>query len=154
MLDDVDAIFEAAGAPAHKTIAFGRSIGSIYAIELARRTGCAGLILESGIHSVLERILLRAHPAELGTTMEALQDEAHRLFDHAAKLRAYQGELLVLHALYDSLVSIDHARANFEASEHPQKQCVEFARGDHNSVFWDNRSEYIASLKTFLQKFA
>ncbi len=163
MLDDVDAIFAAAGAPAKRTIAFGRSIGSLYAIELARRSKCAGLILESGIHSVLERILLRASPAELGTTMAALEQEDARCFDHGAKLAEYSGDLLILHALHDSLVDIEHARANFEASklpsksgigEQPEKHLVEFARGDHNSVFWDNKDAYIAELRTFLQKFA
>ena len=35
MLDDVDAIFSALGRPAGELVVYGRSIGSIYAIEFA-----------------------------------------------------------------------------------------------------------------------
>lgn len=151
MLDDVAFLASATKTPPDKLIAFGRSIGSIYAIELASRIGCAGLILESGIASVLERIVLRARPDELGTTMADLEAEDRRLFDHHQKLQKYKGKLLVMHALKDSLVSISHAHSNFESATALDKRLVEFPRGDHNSVFWDNRESYVKELGDFIR---
>jgi pimeloyl-ACP methyl ester carboxylesterase len=50
MFGDGEATIKAAGLAPDKVIAFGRSIGSLYAIELAhRQPAMAGLILERGI---------------------------------------------------------------------------------------------------------
>jgi len=151
MLDDVEFLAKATNTPPAKLIAFGRSIGSIYAIEMANRVGCAGLILESGIASVIERIILRARPDELGTTMAEMEAENSRLFDHPQKLRNFDGKLLVLHAVKDSLVSLSHAHSNFESAGTADKRLVEFPRGDHNSVFWDNRDTYVGELRKFIE---
>ena len=61
------------GCPASELIFFGRSVGSIFAIEAASRfPDAAGLVLESGIADVLERLLLRVQPEELGVTAQEL----------------------------------------------------------------------------------
>ena len=58
MLGDGEAAIKAAGLAPDKAIVFGRSIGSLYAIELVhRQPAIAGLILESGIADPSERFL-------------------------------------------------------------------------------------------------
>ena len=151
MLEDVVPIREAVDAPDEKLVVFGRSIGSIYAIEFAARyPGVAGLVLESGIADVLERILLRASPEELGTTREELEAEFGALFDHEAKLGDYPGPALVLHTENDHLVDKTHGErlADWAGAD---AKLVMFERGDHNSIFHVNREAYLAEVAGFLE---
>ncbi|MCA9563420.1 MAG: alpha/beta hydrolase, partial [Myxococcales bacterium] len=151
MLDDVEAIVDALGLPESRVVAFGRSVGSIYAIELAhRRPGLAGLIIESGIASPLERILLRATPEELGCTMQELEREALLHLDHKHKLAGYSGPLLVLHAAGDDLVTPDHARRNLSWAASDNKKLILFDYGDHNSILAANRERYLNALSEFI----
>ena len=74
MLEDVVPTILALGKPASELILFGRSVGSIFAIEAAARfPEVAGMVIESGVADVLERLLLRVHPQELGCADEDLQ---------------------------------------------------------------------------------
>ena len=133
MLDDVDAILDAVGVPDERLVLYGRSVGSIYAIEAAsRRPSARALVIESGIASPLARVLLRATPHELGATIDALREEAARRLDHEAKLARFEGPTLVLHAKHDDLVRADEARAN--AGWAKRSELVLFERGDHNSI--------------------
>lgn len=151
MLHDVTAIVEAAGTDPENLVAFGRSIGSIYAIELVHRfPQAAGLVLESGIADTLERILLRAEPGELGVSGDELRDEAARLFDHEQKLGSYQGPLLVMHAAGDDLVDVSHAERNHEWAGSQHKQLIVFDEGDHNSILAMNAEMYLRTLHGFL----
>ena len=69
MLGDGEATVKAAGLAPERVIAFGRSIGSLYAIELAhRQPALAGLILESGIADPSERFLTYADLTAAGIT--------------------------------------------------------------------------------------
>ncbi|MEM1347972.1 MAG: alpha/beta fold hydrolase [Myxococcota bacterium] len=153
MLDDVVAIRDHLDLPARSLIAFGRSIGSIYAIELAHRTpGIGGLVLESGIADVLERILLRAEPRELGASIDELRAQAAQHFDHERKLCAIRSPLLVMHAIQDHLVDAGHARRNASWSADPSARLVLFERGDHNTIFAANRDAYLRELDAFFER--
>ncbi len=149
MLDDVGAIVEAAGAP-ERLIVFGRSIGSIYAIEAVHRfPDIAGLVLESGIADVLERIMLRASPSELGATADAVRQGFAERFNHKEKLSGYTGPTLVLHAEHDHLVDKSHGEQN-AAWAAGETTCVILPRGDHNSIFFENQERYLAELERFV----
>lgn len=151
IFDDLGAIQEAAGPP-ESLVVFGRSIGSIYAIEFASRyPGIAGLVLESGIADVLERILLRVSPEELGVSIEEMRSAFGERFDHKSKLGAYGGPCLVLHADHDHLVGREHAEQN-AAWAGGDARLVILPRGDHNSIFYENRSQYISELREFFAK--
>ena len=151
MLDDVSAIRDALDVDDDQIVVFGRSIGSIYAIEFAaRHPEIAGLVVESGIADVLERILLRARPSELGTTLEALKADFGTLFDHRRKLQSYSGPSLFMHADRDHLVDVSHAERNAEWAGEEAKLVV-FDKGDHNTIFHANREVYLAELAQFLE---
>ena len=133
MLGDVGRVLGALDVPRERTFVYGRSIGSIYAIEAAHREpGLGGLILESGIADPLERVLLRVSPEELGVTREALEAEAKACFDHEGKLGAFPGPVLVLHAANDGMVDRTHAERNARWAR--RSELVLFPRGDHNSI--------------------
>lgn len=151
MLEDLPAIQDAAGAP-ENLIVFGRSIGSIYAIEFVRRyPNVAGLVLESGIADVLERILLRVSPQELGVSIEEMTRAFHDVFDHQSKLAAYRGPCLVLHAEHDHLVDKSHAERNASWAGGDARLVI-LPRGDHNSIFYENREEYMSEIRDLVAK--
>jgi hypothetical protein len=153
MLDDVDAVARATGAPVERLLVFGRSVGSIFAIELAHRhPGIAGLILESGIASPLERLRLRVTAAELGVTEAAFEAEVARRLDHRRKLARYAGPLLVLHAVRDHLVDVSHAERAHAWAGSRDKELVLFPRGDHNSIQLENHAAYWAAVAGFVDR--
>jgi alpha-beta hydrolase superfamily lysophospholipase len=149
MLTDVEAIVRAAGEP-RRLIFFGRSVGSIFAIEAAARCPqAAGLVLESGIADVEERLLLRIDPAELGVSPQALTEAVARRLDHQRKLASFPGRVLVLHAKHDHLVEVSHGERLYEWAEGEKKLLI-FPRGDHNSIMDANAREYFAAVAEFL----
>jgi alpha-beta hydrolase superfamily lysophospholipase len=152
ILDDSEAVFQALALPPGDVIAFGRSLGSYAAIELASRHPLAGLVIESGIADPLERILMRVSPEELGVSAAALHGEVATLLGHERKLAAFHGPILVLHAIRDDLVDASHAVriASWAAGE--DRELVLFARGDHNSILAANRAEYFSALTGFIAR--
>ena len=131
MLADALAIFDAAELDPARTVVYGRSVGSIYALHLAAARPVRALVLESGIAAPLERVLLRAHPAELGCTLAALEAEAADQLDHRRKLQAVSGEVLVLHTVADHLVGFDNAE---RLAAWSGGTLVPLTPGDHNSI--------------------
>ena len=150
MLDDVTPIYEAAKTVSSPVFVYGRSVGSIYALELAKRhPQVAGLILESGIADPLERILLRVTPSEIGSTDDKVAAEAARHLDHKGKLSELRSPVLVFHARYDHLVDVSHgARLASWAGEDAEFVC--FDRGDHNSILACNGLDIVSKTAEFI----
>lgn len=150
MLGDGATVLEQLAIPPERAIAFGRSIGSLYAIELAyRRPTLAGLVLESGIADPAERFLTYADLSDVDFDEDDVATEASRRFNHQRKLAECRNPLLILHAKHDDLVDVSHAERNFRWSASSQKRLVTFDRGDHNSIMSSNRAEYFAALRIF-----
>ena len=152
MLGDGEAAIAAAGIATEKVIAFGRSLGSLYAIELAHRhPNIAGLVLESGIADPAERFLVYADLSANGITEADVVAEAKRKFNHKQKLAGYNNPLLVLHTENDGLVDISHAERNYKWAASLQKRLLRFPLGDHNSILERNRDEYFKALSGFVK---
>ena len=153
MLGDLDALAEAIGVPPSQVVVFGRSVGSIYAIEwISRFADTAGLVIESGIHDVHQRLRLRVDPRELGCSEEEFIQATRTYLDHGEKLSAYQKPSLLIHAQGDQLVTVDHAYANAAAAQNSSLKVL--PRGGHNNILAANSSEYLESLATFLSSVA
>lgn len=150
MLSDGEDVIQALNLDPTNVVAFGRSIGSIYAIELAKRMPLAGLILDSGIHDVRERLLLRVSPDELGITSEFFDREVAAHFDHADKLSRFDGPVLILHANDDQLIEINHAHKNAAACQRPTLRIFDY--GGHNAIYPTNRRDYQAAVRLFLDQ--
>lgn len=152
MLDDVGEIVRAAGSRPERLVIFGRSVGSIFAIEAAARfPAIAGLILESAVADPLERLLLRIDPSELGVSPRAFAAAFEARLDHQRKLSAYPGPLLLLHAVHDGLVPVDNASRLASWAKGPVESNL-FERGDHNSLLYENEEEYFDSVAGFLAR--
>jgi len=151
MLDDVAAVMAAAGPP-ERLVVFGRSVGSLFALEaVARCPEVAGLVLESAIADPLERLLLRVTPAELGAPAGALEAEVAARLDHRAKLGGYRGPVLLLHARHDGLVDVSHAERLAAWAGGPASLRI-FEEGDHNSILAENQEAYLDLLAAFLAR--
>lgn len=150
MLGDGEAVVAAAGLAPEQVIAFGRSIGSLYAIELIhRQPAIAGLVLESGIADPAERFLARADLSATDVTEDAIRAEALKRFNHQQKLSGYRNPLLVMHAEHDGLIDISHAERNYQWAATPQKRLLRFTAGNHNSILGRNLGEYFKALGEF-----
>jgi pimeloyl-ACP methyl ester carboxylesterase len=150
MLGDVVPLVESLGRPQQQLIFFGRSVGSIFAIEAAARfPGAAGLILESGVADVRERLLLRVTPTELGVTTEEFDAVVAEFLDHQQKMATYPGPVLVLHTQNDGLVDVSHAERLYQWAA-GKKRLQIFPRGHHNDIMYVNSREYFALVDEFI----
>jgi hypothetical protein len=152
MLGDGEAAIKAAGLTPEKAILFGRSIGSLYAIELVLRQGAiAGLILESGIADPSERFLTYADLSAEGIEEADVLAEVERHFDHRRKLSTYTNPLLILHTENDGLIDISHAERNYNWAGSAQKRLLRFPMGNHNTILGTNWKEYWAAVGDFVR---
>lgn len=150
MLNDVERVIGALNLPLDRLVLFGRSVGSLFALHgIGRFPGIAGLIIESGIADLLERLLLRVHPSEIGATMETMQEEVEKSFDHKGKLAGYKGSTLILHARRDSLVHYSNGEKLYGWAPEP-KEIKIFDQGDHNDIMMVNVKEYFQLIYRFL----
>ncbi|HEX8203707.1 MAG TPA: alpha/beta hydrolase, partial [Isosphaeraceae bacterium] len=154
MLGDGERIVRALGVPPERIVAFGRSLGSLYAIELARRLPrLAGLIIESGVADVLELIrLFLPDVAGLGTTEAELATEVEAHFNLKRSLEGFAGDLLILHAAGDRLLNASHARRLHDWAGAREKKLVLFETGDHNSILFANLPAYLREVDAFLRR--
>ena len=154
LLDDAHAILAAAGVPPERVVAFGRSIGSLAAIELAASHRLAGLVLESGIADVGERIRAHAKADELGTSDAELDAAIAARFNHAAKLARHTAPILVLASGRDERIDRAHAARLAIWAGSADKELIVFNRGRHHEVFDENRPAYLRALRGFLARVA
>ncbi len=153
MLDDVAAVLRAAGPP-ERVVVFGRSVGSLFALEaVARAPAVAGLVLESAIADPLERLLLRVSPRELGVDAAAFEAAVAARLDHRAKLAGYRGPVLVMHTRHDGLVDVSHAE-RLAAWAGERADLHVFEEGDHNSILAENQEAYLGLVEGFLARVA
>lgn len=153
LLQDAEAILRALALPPEQVIVFGRSIGSLPAIHLASCVpALGGLILESGIADLLERLLVRVHPEkDLGCSEQDLAAQVALHFNHQDKLSRYHGPFLALHTLHDHLIHWTHAQRNHDWVASSLKEIVLFEAGDHNSILPYNWHKYWRAVRKFLQ---
>lgn len=154
MLDDVEHVVRAARAPPERVVVFGRSVGSIFAIEAVRRfSTIAGIVIESGVAEPLERLLLLVDPRELGVSDREFAATFDSHLDHREKLASYPGAALIMHAIHDGLVPVDNAERLASWASGPV-ELRRFEHGDHNSILYANHDEYFRCVVEFLSGLA
>lgn len=152
MLDDVAALIDAAGVPEQQLILFGRSVGSLFAIHgVSLYPQIGGLILESAVADVLERLLLRMTPRDLGVSAEQLTHAVRARLDHQSKMAAYRGPTLVMHARGDNLVDVSHGERLYRWAGGPKHLRI-FERGDHNNILFVNQQAYFQEIADFVAR--
>ncbi len=149
MMGDGAAVLAALGLPADRVVAFGRSMGSVYAVELASRLPLAGLVVESGLAGPTARWESLPAAGAAGVNTSELASELRHALDPKRKLATYHGPMLVLHAAGDTLVPPDHAERLHAASGSADKRLVVFPYGNHNTILRANLEDYVRELRDF-----
>jgi uncharacterized protein len=150
ILDDVAPLIRAIGRPEQELVLFGRSVGSIFAIQAASLfPHISGLILESAVADPLERLLLRITPQELGVSPTAFAAEVASCLDHRSKMEAYVGPTLVMHTRHDGLVDVSHGERLYRWAG-GEKTLHIFPHGNHNNIMAVNAQEYFPLIQAFL----
>ncbi|HAY81092.1 MAG TPA: alpha/beta hydrolase [Planctomycetaceae bacterium] len=153
MLDDGLAAVQTANLEWSRVLVFGRSIGSLYAVDLAaRRPDIAGLILESGLADPVERFLKYAKLEPVGLAAHDVVPDIQHFFNTQRKLEQYAGPLLLLHAENDGLIEITHAEQNLAWSASTNKRLVRLPQGNHNTVMQLNWQAYQDAIAQFVQQ--
>ncbi len=142
---DADAAYrylrEKLGIPPEQIIVFGHSLGSAVAIDLASRTPVAGLIVEGGLVSVVQR------GQELYPFIP-VRWIARTRFSSIDKIPQVSAPKLFLHAVADEVIPLRHGRRLFQAAADP-KTLVELA-GTHSDAFAVDSGRYFGSIADFL----
>ncbi|MBW2732612.1 MAG: hypothetical protein JRH20_09470 [Deltaproteobacteria bacterium] len=126
----------------------GRSVGSIFALDVARQCPperLGGLWLESAVADVGERLALRVPYESSGLDRDTVERAVARDFDHRQTLGELACPLSILHTLGDSLVSADNAERL--ASWSGEDVEVTWLEGDHNTIQWLNAARYPQMLR-------
>ena len=149
MLPDGQRVMEQLGIDPAKTIAYGRSIGSLYALELAKRLpNLAGMVIDSGIADIKERFLARQDIADWISDWDEVNGEIELHFNHRAKIEAFEGKLLLMHAVRDRLIQLTHADRLYEwATKAPVRKYTAYMQGDHNSIVPVNQFSMLLHLE-------
>lgn len=147
-----DHAVEKLALPPSRLIIMGRSLGSLAALELAAgpaRTAAA-LVLESAI-ARFDHWIDRLAPIlqRLDLDLNALKQDLRRHFDHQSKIRKFSAPVLLLHALHDEIVPVEHARLLLSWAEPRRTTLHLFDRGGHNDLQLLNQEEYFQVIRRF-----
>ena len=119
----------------NRIIAFGRSVGSGPACDLASRRPVAGLILENAFTSAF-RVVTRVRVLPFDK------------FDNLRKIRSVRFPVLIIHGTEDSVINISHGKELFAAANKP-KQALWLEGANHNDVAFIGGTRYSDALKAF-----
>jgi fermentation-respiration switch protein FrsA (DUF1100 family) len=137
--DDEDAAYNFLVQTKHiqptKIIAFGRSVGSGPAADLASRRPVAGLILESAFTSAF-RVMTRVSVFPFDR------------FDNLYKVKKVHRPVLIIHGTQDSVINVVHGRELFAAANEP-KLALWVEGANHNDVAFVGGARYSDTLKAF-----
>lgn len=125
----------------------GRSLGSISAIQIASQFPqlFKGLIIESGIGSIIPWLMSRGIPAHL---FGGLPDPIGNI----EKMKTINLPLLVIHGERDTLLPITHGQGLFEASPSPKKRMLAVPNAGHNDLLYYALGQYFAAIQQFMEE--
>lgn len=142
LLEDALTVFDAMERSGKEIVVYGRSIGSLAAAHVAAHRDVRGLVLESGICDLHERLAVRVTPDELGASDEELRAAVKASFDQEAKIAKAKCPVLVLHAENDHMVGKHHAERNAKAAR-ARGELVLYPDGDHNTMHVFNGDDIV-----------
>jgi len=152
LLSDAELALAAAKVRPSELVVFGRSLGSLAAIELASRHRLRGLIIESGVADVGEIIRAAVTPAALGVPAEVLAQALRERYDHRRKLARHKAPILVLASGQDEKIDRSHAARLLVWAGGDDRELIVFRRGRHAQLLEENRAAYAAALAGFLRR--
>jgi alpha-beta hydrolase superfamily lysophospholipase len=151
VLADVTPILEALKPFSRPIIVFGRSLGSLFAMEAVERfPQIKGVILESAIADVRTSLLAKVRAHDLGVTSAEFACTIDNALNQQRKMMSFMGAILVMHTENDELINVDHARTLYSCGQ-GKKKLVVFKRGNHNTIMTANSVDYYRVVGDFLR---
>jgi uncharacterized protein len=127
--------------PPERIVVFGHSLGSAVAIDLVSREPAAGLIVEGGLTSVIER------GQELYPFIPVRWIAASRYLS-IEKISRVTIPKLFLHARGDEVIPLAHGRRLYEAA--PEPKTFVALNGGHGDAFDLDSASYFGSIERFI----
>jgi fermentation-respiration switch protein FrsA (DUF1100 family) len=120
-----------------RIIAYGRSVGSGPAVDLASRHRLAGLVVESGFVTAFRVV----------TRVPLLPFDRFRNLDKMSRVRC---PVLVMHGMRDEIVAAAHGRRLFEAAPEP-KRALWIEGAGHNDFVLVAGDRHTRALREFAE---
>jgi len=129
-------------------LVMGRSLGSASALELAAAYPglISGLIIESGFAYAAPLLRL------MGVDMQALGLSEETVFDQLAKIEAYSGPTLIIHAEQDQIIPFSEGQALYGASGSQEKQFLAIPQANHNDILFRDLPGYMQAVQDLAGK--
>jgi len=135
-------VTEKMGYRPEQIFVYGRSIGTVVAVSIARRKNLAGIILITPLTS--GRDMMRAHG--LGLFAFIAGDSLNNL----AKCREISSPVLIIHGTEDEVTPLRMGEQIFAALNLP-KEMVVIKGGNHNELEWKDPALYWNSIANFVR---
>ncbi len=130
------------GVPANEIVAYGESIGTGVATQLAEAKPMRALVLEAPLTSVPDA----GQKAYFFLPLRLVLQDQFRNLDRIGNVRV---PLLIVHGERDAVIPPSHGRRIFEAANEP-KRFVAFPDAEHNDLFsrgaWDAVRRFLEDL--------
>lgn len=126
-----------------KIVLFGRSIGAAVAVEVAIKSRCYALILESPFTSVREmgRDLLPYLPIWMAFKTR---------YDSINKIKKIRCPILIIHGDSDEIVPFGHGKRLYDAAIGP-KEFYTIKGGHHNDTYIIGGEPYLSTINRFIK---
>lgn len=126
------------GIPGNEIVAYGESLGTGVATQLALQRSLKALVLEAPFTSIVEV----GRQAWGFLPLQQIMVDQYRTIDHIGQVRV---PLYVVHGARDNLIPVQHARQICAAANGP-KTLVILPRGDHNNLYEHGAFERVRKL--------
>jgi uncharacterized protein len=130
------------GVQAAKIVAYGESLGSGQAVQLAGKRPVAGVVLEAPLTSTVDV----ARSTYFFLPLSLLITDQYNV-EH--DIRSLTAPLLILHGEQDEVIPVEMGKRNFRAANDPKRIEI-FPQAHHNDLFdhgaWETARDFVLSL--------
>lgn len=126
------------GIPADDIIAYGESLGTGVANQMALQRSLKALVLESPFTSAVEI----GRQAWWFLPLQLIIVDQYRTIDYIGQVRA---PLYIVHGARDNVIPVQHAREVYAAANDPKKLVI-VPRGEHNNLYEHGAFEKVREL--------
>ncbi|RLG28877.1 hypothetical protein DRN98_09015 [Methanosarcinales archaeon] len=90
----------------------------------------------------------------MGVDINALGFEEKDGFRNVDKIRSFDKSTLIIHAEKDHIIPFSDGEALYNSCQSDDKRLLQIPGANHNDIFLLGLSEYMAAVKTFVDKIA